>query len=117
MKPRKFLWWGSEIKDFDQMCRDRNWVEREEIENYLIELLPSEPFEPTKIRLEVPTDYWSDLENPHIDSAGEIDLIELEGQAYYDEKKIEFKLVAKMMKDERNPEIDWKVWKMQKKNQ
>lgn len=117
MKPRKFLWWGSEIRDFDQMCRDRNWIEREEIEQYLIELLPSEPIEPTKLRLEVPTDYWSDTENPRINSAGKIDLLEIEGISYYPDKKIEFKLVAKMIRDEEDPDIEWKVWKMQKKNQ
>ncbi|XGI84112.1 hypothetical protein ACEU6E_02370 [Halorutilales archaeon Cl-col2-1] len=116
MQPSKFIWWASEDKDqlhkFEDTCDERNWVSRHGIQDFLLSQLPGDP---DKVRMEVPTDYWSDIENPHIDTAGEIDLLELEGVAHYPEKKIEFETVTKMVKDDEDPSIDWKIWKMQKK--
>ncbi len=113
MQPDKFLWWGSEIRDFEEMCRDRDWVSRDSIQDFILDLLPAEP---VKVRVEVPTDYWSDIENPRIDSDGEIDLLDLDGIAHYPDKKIDFHLVARMERDRSSPGIEWKVWKMQKKH-
>ncbi|MDY6779870.1 MAG: hypothetical protein SV760_04875 [Halobacteria archaeon] len=113
MKPTKFLWWGDDIYEFDQMCEERDWVEREELEDFLIEELPSNP---KKIRMEVPTDYWSDIENPDLNTAGEFDLLELDGIAYYQDEKIDFRMTAKMERDPEDPEVGWKVWKMHRKN-
>lgn len=110
MKPRKFLWWGAEIRDFDAMCRERGWVEREEIEDYILEQLPGHP---NKVRMEVPTDYWSDLENPDLESAGEVDLLELEGIAHYTDVKIEFRTVLRMERGD--SDVEWKVLKMRRK--
>lgn len=111
MTSRMFLWWGAEIRDFDAMCRERGWVEREEIEGYVLEQLPGHP---NKVRLDVPTDYWSDIENPDLDSAGEVDLLELEGIAHYPDVKIEFRLVLRMGRGE-DSDVEWKVLKMQRK--
>ncbi|MFB6283888.1 MAG: hypothetical protein ABEK59_08150 [Halobacteria archaeon] len=113
MKPRKFLWWGDEIKNFDRMAEERGWVSRDGIEDFILEKLPTNP---TKVRMEVPTDYWADIEHPDLDGAGEVDLLELEGLAHFEEMKIDFRMVARMVRDPENPGIDWKVLKMQKKH-
>lgn len=121
MKPGKVLWWGSEIRDFDALCEERGWISRESIEDYLVDELPGVP---TKLRFEVPTDYWSAIEHPDLDPEDEVDLLELEGMAHYPEWKIDVRLVLRMERgvhgdaeaapEGEHPGVDWKVKKLQK---